>query len=303
MAKSMATGHEGSLQAAMQKADHDPGAALITAMAQAMSVQSTDLGDDMKSLAPAGMLQQASHPEDPPQEPGQDTINLMRQTTRQQQQYKGLPPAMEDNDCHKPHGSDIDDDDYENHENPHNGLDCENNYDGGNASGSDQDQNLPFNSPLSPFTTAREFGIQQKTSDFLGLPNLSDAELIVPALRLDLNTATPKEVESVLSEGLFKLEEKYGQMGPETHYRLQAGVMKIRHQMLLAQQKREEVWCHITNKLDPRHVCTEPEMRLSLQEVKFWMRHLRAQFEAEESQVRVQKSLHICKDLELYVLR
>ena len=88
-------------------------------------------------------------------------------------------------------------------------------------------------------------------------------------------------------------------MEPETIYRLQVGVMKIRQQMLAAQKKREEVWCHITN-LDPRHGCTEPEMRLSLEDVKYWMRHLRAQFEAEESQVRVQKSLHICKDLELY---
>ena len=88
-------------------------------------------------------------------------------------------------------------------------------------------------------------------------------------------------------------------MDAETVYRLQAGVIKIRMQMLAAQKRREEVWCHITNR-DPRHVCTEPEMRLSLEDVKFWMRHLRAQFEAEESQVRVQKSLHICKDLELY---
>ena len=296
MAKSMVEVDKGSHPAAMQNADHDPGAALITAMTKVMSVQSTDLGDDIKSLAPAGMLQQASHPEDPPLE-GKDTINLMLQTAGQQE--KGLPPAKDeaaDKDFHRPNGSDIDDDDDDDYENPH-GID----WNGGNASESDQD--LPFNSPLSPFTTAREFGIQQKTSDFLGLPNLSDAELIVPALRLDLDTATPREVESVLSEGLFKLEKKYGQMGPETHYRLQAGVMKIRRQMLLAQQKREEVWCHITNKKGPQHVCTEPEMRLSLEDVKYWMRHLRAQFEAEESQVRVQKSLHICKDLELYVLR
>ena len=296
MAKSMVEVDEGSHQAAMQNADyadHDPGAELIAAMTKAMSVQSTDLGDNMKSLAPAGMLQQASHPdpEDPPNEPGQDTINLMRQTTRQQE--KGLPPIMEDNDCHKLDGSDIDDDDYENYENPNHGLDCENDYDGGNASGSDQDQNL------SPFKTAREFGITWKTAEFLGFRNLSDAEHIVPALRLDLNTATSEEVEGALEAGLSKLEEKYGKMEPETIYKLQFGVLKIRHQMLLAQQKREEVWCHITNR-DPQHVCTEPEMRLSLQEVKFWMRHLRAQFEAEESQVRVQKSLHICKDLDLY---
>ena len=73
VAKSMAAGHEGSLQAALQKAV-DPGAELITAMTKVMSVPSTDLGDDINSLAPAGMSQlsiqnrveQASSPEDPP---------------------------------------------------------------------------------------------------------------------------------------------------------------------------------------------------------------------------------------------
>ena len=88
-------------------------------------------------------------------------------------------------------------------------------------------------------------------------------------------------------------------MDPETVYRLQAGVIKIRMQMLAAQTLREELWCHIT----PQHLrrdCTEPEMVLTLPEVKFWMRQLRETFWAEESQVRVQKSLHICKDLELY---
>ena len=92
---------------------------------------------------------------------------------------------------------------------PHNGLDCENDYDGGNASGSDQDQNLPFNSPLSPFKTAREFGITEKTAEFMGFHNLIDAEHIVPALRLDLKTATENEVESAIAAGLSQLEEKY----------------------------------------------------------------------------------------------
>ena len=83
-------------------------------------------------------------------------------------------------------------------------------------------------------------------------------------------------------------------MDPETIYRLQLGVIKIRRQMLAAQLLREELWCHITPD------CKESEMVLTLGEVKFLMRHLRETFEAEESQVRVQKSLHICKNLELY---
>ena len=92
-------------------------------------------------------------------------------------------------------------------------------------------------------------------------------------------------------------------MEAETVYRLQAGVIKIRMQLLAVQTRREEVWCHVTNTAtpqDPRRDCTEPEMVLTLPEVKFWMRQLRETFWAEESQVRVQKSLHICKDLELY---
>ena len=92
-------------------------------------------------------------------------------------------------------------------------------------------------------------------------------------------------------------------MDAETVYRLQAGVIKIRMQMLAAQTLREELWCHITNTATPQHLrrdCTEPEMVLTLGEVKFWMRQLRETFEAEESQVRVQKSLHIYKDLDLY---
>ena len=73
VAKSMAAGHEGSLQAALQKAV-DPGAELITAMTNVMSVPSKDLGDNINSLAPPGMSQlsiqnrveQASPPEAPP---------------------------------------------------------------------------------------------------------------------------------------------------------------------------------------------------------------------------------------------
>ena len=83
-------------------------------------------------------------------------------------------------------------------------------------------------------------------------------------------------------------------MDPDTIYMLHLGVHEIRMQMLAAQLLREELWCHITPD------CKESEMVLTLGEVKFLMRHLRETFEAEESQVRVQKSLHICKDLELY---
>ena len=92
-------------------------------------------------------------------------------------------------------------------------------------------------------------------------------------------------------------------MDAETVYRLQAGVIKIRMQLLAVQTRREEVWCHVTNTAtpqDPRRDCREPDMVLTLEEVKFFMRQFRHSFEAEESQVRVQKSLHICKNLELY---
>ena len=86
-------------------------------------------------------------------------------------------------------------------------------------------------------------------------------------------------------------------------YQLQAAVIKIRMQVLAAQTRREEVCQFINNTADPkdpRHDCREPDMVLTLEEVKFFMRQHRHSFEAEESQVRVQKSLHICKDLELY---
>ena len=86
-------------------------------------------------------------------------------------------------------------------------------------------------------------------------------------------------------------------------YQLQAAVIKIRMQVLAVQTRREEVWWFINNTAtpqDPRHDCREPDMVLTLEEVKFFMRQHRHSFEAEESQVRVQKSLHICKNLELY---
>ena len=79
--------------------------------------------------------------------------------------------------------------------------------------------------------------------------------------------------------------------------------MMIRMQLLEAQTRREEV-CQIikntTDPKDPRHDCRELDMVLTQEEVDFFMRQHRLSFEAEASQVRVQKSLHICKDLELY---
>ena len=92
-------------------------------------------------------------------------------------------------------------------------------------------------------------------------------------------------------------------MEAEKVYKLQAGVIKIRLQVLALQARREEVCRFINNTAapqDPRHDCREPDMVLTLEEVKFWMRQHRYSFEAEESQVRVQKSLHIWKNLELY---
>ena len=98
---------------------------------------------------------------------------------------EGLPPAEDkaaDKDVHRPNGSE-------------------------HADASDSDSILlPFN---SPFRRAIEFGITEITSTFLGLPELVDAEEIVPALRLDLKTATEVEVEIAIADGLSRLEEKY----------------------------------------------------------------------------------------------
>ena len=146
----------------------------------------------------------------PPSE-GKDTFKLMLQTAGQQE--KGLPPAEDkaaDMDVHRPTGSEHDDDDPDAINN-HFEVDCgSDSMDVGRENPSDKDRPkkrpLPFN---SPFRTAREFGITEKTSTFLGFPELVDAEEIVPALRLDLKTATKVEVESALADGLFRLEEKY----------------------------------------------------------------------------------------------
>ena len=98
---------------------------------------------------------------------------------------EGLPPAEDkaaDKDVHRPNGSE-------------------------HADASDSDSILlPFN---SPFHWAIEFGITEKTSTKMGLPELVDAEEIVPALRLDLKTATQVQVEIALANGLVRLEEKY----------------------------------------------------------------------------------------------
>ena len=80
----------------------------------------------------------------------------------------------------------------------------------------------------------------------------------------------------------------------------------IRMQLLEAQTRREEV-CQIikntTDPKDPRHDCREPDMVLTQEEVDFFMRQHRLSFEAEVSQVRVQKSLPICKILNCTTLR
>ena len=89
-------------------------------------------------------------------------------------------------------------------------------------------------------------------------------------------------------------------------HQLQTAVMMIRMQLLEAQTRREEV-CQIikntTDPKDPRHDCREPDMVLTQEEVDFFMRQHRLSFEAEVSQVRVQKSLHICKILNCTTLR
>ena len=152
-------------------------------------------------------------------------LNMMLQTAGQQE--KGLPPAPEQHPftCFplvtttttettttttETPGSEHHDDDPDAINN-HFEVDCgSDSMDVGRENPSDKDRPkkrpLPFN---SPFRTAREFGITEKTSTFLGLPELVDAEEIVPALRLDLKTATKVEVESALADGLFRLEEKY----------------------------------------------------------------------------------------------
>ena len=148
-------------------------------------------------------------------------LNMMLQTAGQQE--KGLPPAPEQQPftCFplvtttttettttttETPGNDSEHDDHFKK-----WFDCGSaSMDVGRENPSDKDRPkkrpLPFN---SPFRTAREFGITEKMSTFLGLPELVDAEEIVPALRLDLKTATEVEVEIAIADGLSRLEEKY----------------------------------------------------------------------------------------------
>ena len=148
----------------------------------------------------------------------------------------------------------------------------------------DEPRPLPFN---SPFHLAKEFGIVENTATFMGLPELVDAELIVPALRLDLEKAMAEEVESVMADGVLKLEAKLGDsMDNDTLYKLQSAVTLIRMQLLASQTRREEVCQFIRSTADlkvPRHSCMEPDMVLTDKEVKFWMRQHRNAFEAEET--------------------
>ena len=146
-------------------------------------------------------------------------------------------------------------------------------------------RDLPFN---SPHNSAVEFGIVEKTAIFIGLPDAEVAEMFVPALRLDLEGATVGEVESLLVDGLIKLEHKHGSISNEKIVAIESAVNMIRMQVLAAQKRRAEVCELIRSTADtqvPRHRCTEPEMVLTDDEVNFWMRQHRATFEAEEKQV------------------
>ena len=208
----------------------DPGLALINAMKNAMAISSKELGDDIGSLTPAGITQLSleagasdlggARGEERSEKGG--TINKMLQSVDQQGQ-KGLPPQQAplvppavpppasegagssiSSSARKPDGSErtgndkgeaadaeIDDNpmgvDYDGDENEEKNLPPEK-------------RDLPFN---SPYHTAAEFGIVEKTTTFMGFSDVVDAELFVPALRLDLEGATVGEVDSLLVDGLM----------------------------------------------------------------------------------------------------
>ena len=309
VAKSMAADIGSSRQASLQQAAADPGMALITAMQQAMSIPAKDLGDDIGSLTPAGVTQlslmagieASSGAADPDHSEKGGTISKMLQAADQSSQ-KGLPPqekptlgaegtaGSSSSSAHKPSGSEHADaadakgDGDDDEDNPM-GVD----YDG---DGEEKEANLPKKRPLpfnSPFTLASEFGIVEKTATFMGFPRLADAELIVPALRLDLEEATADEVESVMADGFLALETKLGgSMEDATVFKLQQAVTLVRMQLLASQKRRKEVCQFIRSTADPKvpqHSCEELDMVLSDQEVRFWMRQHRQAFEAEEKQV------------------
>ena len=289
MAKSMAAS---SQQASwQQQAVGDPGVALIRAMQQDMSIPAKDLGDDVASLAPAGValvaaavLDEHEDAELPPQEkPGTGGSSSAR---------KPIGSEHEDEDADMPEHKDAElppqekpAPDQGTSEDP-NDMGCD--YDGVDVGGEakDEPRPLPFN---SPFHFAKEFGIVEMTATFMGFPELVDAELIVPVLRLDLEKAMAEEVERVMADGFLKLEAKLGDsMDKDTLYKLQSAVTLIRMQLLASQTRREEVCQIIRSTADPkvpRHCCMEPDMVLTNNEVMFWMRQHRHAFEAGEKQV------------------
>ena len=302
-----------------QHSSGDPGLALIEAMKQAMSIPPKDLGDDAGSLAPSSVAQLALQSGEASVD-GKDTINEMLKTVGQSSQ-KGLPPqakpepkpepdagvdskppdegADESSDACKPSGSKLEDEDEARSESSEKSMDPDYGDGVGDEGGGDKDAGaedkakdppqprpLPFN---SPYTCAREFGIVEKTATFMGLPDLVDAELLVPALRLDLEDATLDEVESLMVTSFLELEKKLGaSMETDMLFKLQQAVSMIRMQLLAAQKRRVEVCRFIRNNADPgdpRHTCGEPDMKLTEAEVKFWMRQARESLEAEEKQV------------------
>ena len=163
---------------------------------------------------------------------------------------------------------------------------------GADYGGDEPDAKVPEKRPppfTSPFKTAKEFGITEKTAKFMGLRAQADAEFLVPALRLDLKEATADEVEAAMVDAFCRLEAKYGSLDNVTFLKLDAAVTAIRLQVLAAQTRRAEVCQFIKSTADPkhrRHNLTEPEMVLTDDEVKFWMRQHRESFEGEDAQVR-----------------
>jgi hypothetical protein len=91
-----------------------------------------------------------------------------------------------------------------------------------------------------------------------------------------------------MADALLKLEAKHGDLNSTTIVKLESAVNLIRMQMLAAQKRRTEVCKLIQSTADPkvpRHHCAEPEMFLTDDEVRFWMRQHREAFEAEARQV------------------
>ena len=124
----------------------------------------------------------------PPQEkPAPDQGTGGSSSSKHEHEDAELPPQEEpmpnegtggSSSGRKPIGSEHEDEDARSAYDA-NPMDCDYGDDvGGGAK--DEPRPLPFN---SPFHLTKEFGIVEKTATFMGLPELVDAELIVPALR------------------------------------------------------------------------------------------------------------------------